>query len=122
MSQETLKTPAAVHVTTLEIGGLSCDGCVRHVTKSLSAREGVVYVHVDLKKNEAIIEHLPAYADDAALVASVQSGGYTARVASTVEDRKAEPSRLESPSGCGCGCSSFRTKTPSFDLGTSTIG
>ena len=122
MTQHTLKTPAAVHVTTLQVAGMSCDRCVRHVTKSLSALEGVVYVRVDLEKNEAIIEHVPAYADDAALVAAVQRAGYAVHFARTVEDSEAEPSRLESSSACGGGCTSLRTKKASFDLGTSTIG
>ena len=49
---------------------MSCDACVRHVTSSLSALDGVIHARADLKSNQAIVEHIPAYADAAALAAA----------------------------------------------------
>jgi hypothetical protein len=49
MKQLTPIAPAAVQVTALEILGLSCDTCVRDVTASLSAVEGVLHVRVNLE-------------------------------------------------------------------------
>jgi heavy-metal-associated domain-containing protein len=49
MNQLTRIAPAAVQVRALEILGVSCDTCVRDVTASLSAVEGVLHVRVDLE-------------------------------------------------------------------------
>ena len=102
MNQHTPNAPAAVHVTTLQIAGMSCDACVRHVMTSLSVLEGVIHAQVDLKSNQAIVEHLPAYADAAALVAAIHSAGYTARVTGSSEDSDSRRSESGVSSGCGC--------------------
>jgi copper chaperone CopZ len=108
---------AAVHVTTLQITGMSSEACVRHVTTLLSAREGVIYALVDLKSNLAVIEHLPANVDAAALVAAIRSAGYTARVVGSPDDTESRRAASVS-SGGGCGCRrSFRVQ-PWTDLGT----
>jgi copper chaperone len=108
MNQQKPNASAAVHMTTLQITGMSCDACVPHVTTSLSALEGVIHARVALKSNEAIVEHLPAYADADALVTAIHSAGYTALVAGSSEN--SESRRTESVSnGCGCGgCGSSR--------------
>ena len=58
-------TPATVQITTLEIAGMSCDGCARQVTAALNALEGVVHASVDLQKHHAIVDHLAVYSDAA---------------------------------------------------------
>jgi predicted Rossmann fold nucleotide-binding protein DprA/Smf involved in DNA uptake len=56
-----------------------------------------------LKSNQAIVEHIPAYADAAALAAAIHKAGYTARVVGSSDD--SESKRSESVSNrCGCGC------------------
>ena len=57
-------TPVTVQITTLEIAGMSCAGCARHITTALSALDGVIHVRVDLQKNEAIVEHLDGGEDE----------------------------------------------------------
>jgi copper chaperone CopZ len=93
-----------VRTTTLGIGGMSCGTCVRHVSRALDGLSGVVHAEVDLAKNEATVEHLPAFTDEAALVAAVRDAGYPARVTGTRED----VGRSSAPKGpvaiCGCGC------------------
>jgi copper chaperone CopZ len=122
MNQQTANASITVHVTTLQIAGMSCDACVRHVTTSLGALEGIIHTQVDLKNNQAIVEHLPAYVDAAALVATIHSAGYTARVAGSSEDSDFRRSESSVSSSCGCGgCGSSRVQRW-FDLGVSTIG
>ncbi|MFT3696109.1 MAG: heavy metal-associated domain-containing protein [Kofleriaceae bacterium] len=62
--------------TTLSIAGMTCNNCVRHVSTALKEVPGVAKVQVNLP-DSAIIDHddlttLPA------LVAAVESAGYTA--------------------------------------------
>jgi copper chaperone CopZ len=102
MKQLTPTVPEAVHVTTLEILGVSCDTCVRDVTTALNALDGIVHVQVDLESNTGIVEHLPSYSDAAALVAAVRRAGYAARVERTVD--KTVPAAPLAALGCGCGC------------------
>ena len=101
---------------------MSCDGCARTVTTALNALEGVINVNVDLQKDRAIVEHLPAYSDALALITAVRDAGYTARVAETVDDADSPPSQSEARGGCCCGCGPSPRSQRSFDLGTSTIG
>ena len=51
-------TPATVQIVTLDIAGMSCEGCARQVVTALNALEGVVHASVDLQKNRALVEHL----------------------------------------------------------------
>ena len=69
-----------VLTTRLSIGGMTCGGCVNHVTKALNSLTGVTNVVVDLHMNEATVEHLPDSVDQRRLVAAVQGAGYQARV------------------------------------------
>ena len=99
---------------------MSCAGCAQQVTTALNALEGVVHASVDLRKDQAIVEHLPVYSDASALVTAVRNAGYAARVADAVDDTESAPSTATN--GCGCGCGPSRRSQRSFDLGTSTIG
>jgi copper chaperone CopZ len=122
MNQQKPNT-AAVQVTTLEIAGMSCDACARHVTSSLTALEGVVHARVDLRRREAVVEHLPAHSDAAALVAAVQDAGYTARVGRTQDHSEPVLPRPEASRASGCGCCGTRPNEAEWSsLGTSTIG
>ena len=100
---------------------MSCDACARHVTSSLSALRGVVHARVDLRRREAVVEHLPAHSDAAALVAAVQHAGYTARVGRTLEDSELVPSQPEASGGCGC-CGTRPNATERSNVATCTIG
>jgi predicted TIM-barrel fold metal-dependent hydrolase len=55
--------------------------------EALDGMTGVVHAQVDLRTNEAIVEHIPGYVDAAALIAAVRDAGYDAGVARTVDDR-----------------------------------
>ncbi len=113
-----------VRTTTLAIAGMSCGACVRHVTKVLDGMTGVVHVDVDLRTNQASVEHLPSFVDQASLIAAVRDAGYAARVVETVDDTDPKPVTGASASyGCGCcGSESKRAGASWSNLGTSTIG
>jgi copper chaperone len=65
-------------MTTLKITGMNCQHCVRSATQALEAVPGVTGVQVDLASGLAQVE---GAADPAALVAAVQSAGYSAESA-----------------------------------------
>lgn len=102
MKQLESKEPQ-VRTTTLAIAGMSCGACVRHVTRALDGMTGVVHVSVDLRTNEASIEHLPAFVDPASLIAAVRDAGYAARVVEMVDDTETTLAP-DAPAACGCGC------------------
>ena len=43
--------------TTINISGMSCKHCVKHVTEALKKLKGVKSVSVSLKNNNALVEH-----------------------------------------------------------------
>ncbi|MGQ2907016.1 MAG: heavy-metal-associated domain-containing protein [Aliihoeflea sp.] len=63
----------------LEIGGMTCGGCVRSVTRVLEAVPGVNAANVDLEKARAQIEGEAL--DAATLIAAVEDAGFDARQA-----------------------------------------
>jgi copper chaperone CopZ len=113
---------ATVQITTLDITGMSCDACARHVASSLGALKGVVHALVDLQRSEAVVEHLPAYSAAAVLVAAVQDAGYTAQVGHTIDDSEISAPVSETSGRCGCCCGTRPNAAEWSNLGTSTIG
>ncbi|MBH5328968.1 heavy-metal-associated domain-containing protein [Eikenella sp. S3360] len=65
---------------TLNIGGMTCGGCVKSVTRILENTEGVAKAEVNLEKKNAVIEFDPAKTNAAALIEAVEDGGYDAAV------------------------------------------
>jgi copper chaperone CopZ len=63
--------------TTLQITGMTCGNCVKHVTAALRAVPGVSAVNVALAEQRARVVHA-AGAPVAALVAAVEAAGYEA--------------------------------------------
>ena len=66
---------------TLEVRGMTCGACVRHVEGALRAVAGVTKVSVDLTHGSAIVEHDATDVSEANLIAAVIDAGYEARVA-----------------------------------------
>jgi copper chaperone len=96
-----------VHTTILSVGGMSCDACVRHVTRALEGMTGIVHVDVRLREHQAIVEHLPTYVDALALIQAIRDAGYAARVNRTMADADCPEIREpELPSSCSCACCS----------------
>ena len=63
---------------TLNIGGMTCGGCVKSVTRILESTEGVIKAEVSLENQNAAIEFDPAKTDAAALIEAVEDGGFDA--------------------------------------------
>jgi copper chaperone len=64
-------------ITTLRIIGMTCNGCVKHVDKALRRVAGVSAVEISLPDQRAKVVHEDSAPVDA-LVAAVESAGYTA--------------------------------------------
>jgi copper chaperone len=60
----------------LKVDGMTCDHCVKAVTRAASGTPGVEKVRsVDLKSGEVLLDGSP---DPAALVRAIAAAGYTA--------------------------------------------
>ncbi|GHV09666.1 mercuric reductase [Clostridia bacterium] len=59
---------------TLNIGGMSCEHCVAHVTSALAEIAGVRSVKVSLKDGNAVVEH--SGVDLETLKAAIEEAGY----------------------------------------------
>lgn len=65
-------------MTTLNVTGMTCQNCVKHVREALAAVPGATRVEVDLASGQARIE---GPADPAALINAVEAEGYEAQAA-----------------------------------------
>lgn len=63
--------------TQLQIDGMTCENCVRHVREALEKVPGVTSVAVDLVANQATVEHSDSL-DVQKLALAVEDEGYTA--------------------------------------------
>jgi copper chaperone len=64
--------------TTIKIGGMSCGGCAKSVTRALKALPGVSQAEVSLERAEATIAFDPEKVSKPALVEAVQDAGFSA--------------------------------------------
>ena len=71
-------TTATGSTCTLDIGGMTCASCVRHVEKALSRIDGVHSAEVNLATEAATISFDPQTAGLSELTAAVAAAGYTA--------------------------------------------
>lgn len=62
--------------TTLTVKGMTCDGCVRSVTKALTNVDGVQDALVDLKGQSATITYDDGKTNVSALKEAVEDAGY----------------------------------------------
>lgn len=70
-----------MQTVTLNIGGMTCGGCVNSVTKVLTAIDGVQHATVDLAAATAVIEYDAAQTNAAALIEAVENAGFDAEAA-----------------------------------------
>jgi copper ion binding protein len=66
--------------TVLEVEGMSCSSCVRHVEGALRGIDGVTRADVDLGAKRARVQHDPAKASVEQMIAAVVDAGYECRV------------------------------------------
>lgn len=88
----------------LQVEGMSCGACVKHVTQALQALTGVSGVEVELQSGHVRVSGELAQGGDP-LVASVSAAGYPAKLA-TASSSTSQPEALGCHSGRtgGCGC------------------
>ena len=67
-----------METATLKVSGMTCQGCVRSVTRVLQAVPGVDGVEVSLDKGEARVQYDPARTGVPALREAVEGAGYSA--------------------------------------------
>lgn len=66
---------------TLNIGGMTCGGCVKSVTKVLEALNGVEKAEVSLENANAVITYDADKIEAAALIEAVEDAGFDASAA-----------------------------------------
>ncbi|MCW5626494.1 MAG: heavy-metal-associated domain-containing protein [Burkholderiales bacterium] len=67
-----------METTTLNVGGMTCGGCVGSVTRVLQSSPGVTAAEVSLDRGEAKITFDPAVTSPAALRKAIEAAGFTA--------------------------------------------
>ena len=67
-----------METTIINIGGMSCGGCVKSITGVLVALSGVAKADVSLEQGRAVVEFDSAQVDRAELVEAVESAGFDA--------------------------------------------
>jgi copper chaperone CopZ len=67
-----------MEATTIKVSGMTCQGCVRSVTRVLQAVPGVETVEVSLEKGEAALRYDPAQAGTAQFRKAVEDAGFSA--------------------------------------------
>jgi copper chaperone len=66
--------------TTIDVDGMTCGSCARHIDGALKPLVGVSRVEVLLREHRVVIEHDPAV-PTRALVEAIERAGYGARSA-----------------------------------------
>jgi copper chaperone len=69
----------AMKETMLQVDGMSCPSCVRHIDSALRELGGVAKVDVRLREGTVVVQHDPASAPVTALVEAVRGAGYGVR-------------------------------------------
>ena len=62
--------------TVINAGGMSCEHCVKAITKAVSALPGIGSVDVDLKAGTVTVEHDSGITDVAKIKAEIEDQGY----------------------------------------------
>lgn len=65
--------------TVLEVQGMTCQSCVRHVTSALAELAGVQSVNVQLREGLVAVKHDSAQASIPRLVAALDEAGYASK-------------------------------------------
>jgi copper chaperone len=62
--------------TLLNVSGMSCSSCVRHVELALREIEGVRGVEVQLREGKVLVKHDAGAAPESELVEALRDAGY----------------------------------------------
>jgi len=83
----------------MEVTGMTCGSCVRHVTGALKAVDGVEDVAVDLASGRVAVRGRPGTAPNR-LTSALTDAGYPARIVEGAAASSAAPARRSG--GCCC--------------------
>lgn len=64
--------------TLLDVRGMNCGSCVRHISKALDALDGVEEVHPSLSDKTVRVRHDPARVSVEQIAATLAAHGYPA--------------------------------------------
>ncbi|MDP2371702.1 heavy-metal-associated domain-containing protein [Rhodoferax sp.] len=88
----------------LEVDGMTCGACVKHVTQALQGLPGVNAVVVDLAAGRASVS-ADAAQSGARMMAALEAAGYPARLASSsAPDSQPKSGACHGGKTGGCGC------------------
>jgi copper chaperone len=73
--------PMSTTETILDVEGMTCSSCVRHVEGALCTLDGVAKVEVALKNGTVRIEHDASRAPVARMIQALEEAGYDSRAA-----------------------------------------
>jgi len=65
--------------TTLNVDGMTCTSCIRHVEGALRELEGIGKIEVKIKDGKVFVEHDPARATTAQMIEALADAGYESR-------------------------------------------
>lgn len=69
-----------LHTTSLQVEGMTCGSCVRHVERALRALPGVHAVDVRLRERVALVRHDATATPAVELSAALAAEGYPAEI------------------------------------------
>lgn len=67
--------------TILDVDGMSCSSCVRHVTAALRGLQGIDKVDVSLEEGKVRVEHEPSGPTLDEMIRALDDAGYESRAA-----------------------------------------
>lgn len=79
---------------------MSCDACVRHVTRDLEGLSGVLDVHVDLDTATLVVTQEAGKADLRDILLAISRAGYAARLAPDPTGNTKSPDPYSRAGGC----------------------
>ena len=106
-SAKVIEAKDGEEVVVLNVSKVTCGGCVKHVTKTLTAVEGVSDVFVSLEDGTATVSYTKAKVKPEMLSAAVIKAGYPTTIAGAeeVKAHKCDPKECKKkgcdPTACG---------------------
>lgn len=70
------KSPQTTSDTILDVQGMTCMSCIRHVNNALRELDGVDHVDVKLRDGTVIVRHDAAQAPISSLIDALREAGY----------------------------------------------
>lgn len=96
-----ISAKATGQIVTLNVSNMTCGGCVSHVSKTLTAVEGVSDVKVNLENGTAVVNYDASKIETKALTAAVVKAGYPATLAETANVKSTKSMSGCDPKACG---------------------